>query len=226
MLIYINLNVPPTPVLTAEVAVGSLSRSFTLPIELSGVTVTINGTAAGIKSVGERDIEFVVPPAIALTGTAAAYRIVVNNNGAVVTGEVVIVPARPDVFTTLPVPGPGGRARSVNATNTVQTREPFTIRTLRRRGGRLVPSVLRLYLTGVNGVTAANIRIRVGATEIPAAQIITSAVLVEPGVYTVDFTLPTSLAGSGDQPIVVSVLSGTTEYFARLSDTAPRFSIL
>jgi uncharacterized protein (TIGR03437 family) len=212
---------------TARTAVGSLRRSLTLPIELSGVTVTINGVAAGIKSVSGRNIEFVVPPAIAVSATAdSRYPVVINNNGTVIKGEIFIVPARPDVFTTLAVPGPGGQARVVNATNTVQTREPFLIRTLRYRGGRKVNSVLRLYLTGVNNITAANIRIRIGTTDIPAAQIVTNAVLAEPGVYTVDFTLPATLAGSGDQPIVVSVISGNTEYFGRLADTAPRISIL
>lgn len=226
MLALVTLSAEAPVITTARTAVGSLQRRFTLPIELSGVTVTINGVAAGIKSVNGREIEFVVPPAIAVTGTGAAYQVVVNNNGAVVKTSVVIVPARPDVFTTLPVPGPGGRARIFNATNTVQTREAFNVRTLRRRGGRRVASVLRLYLTGVNNVTAANFRIRIGSTDIPAAQIITNAVLVEPGVYTVDFTLPATLAGRGDQPIVVSVVSGGVEYFARLDDTAPRLSIL
>jgi hypothetical protein len=226
MLALIRLSDEAPVITTARTAVGSLRRSFTLPIELSGVTVTVNGAAAGIKSVNGREIEFVVPPAIPVSATGTNYPVVVNNNGAVVKGTIVIVPARPDVFTTLTIPGPGGRARIVNATNTVQTREPFLIRTLRFRGGRKVNSVLRLYLTGVNNITAANIRIRIGSTEIPAAQITTNAVLTEPGVYTVDFTLPASLAGSGDQPIVVSVVSGTTEYFGRLADTAPRISIL
>lgn len=226
MLALVTLSSQAPVITTARTAVGSLQRSFTLPIELSGVTVTINGTAAGIRSVNGREIEFVVPPAIAVSAANTSYSLVINNNGAVVKGLVVIVPARPDVFTTLPVPGSGGRARIVNATNTVQTREPFTITTLRRRGGRRVPSVLRLFVTGVNNITAANFRIRVGGIEIPAAQIITNAVLVEPGVYTVDFTLPSTLAGRADQPIVVSVISGGVEYFARLDDTAPRFSIL
>src|SRR5204862_8174351 len=35
----------------ARTAVGSLMRSFTLPIELSGISVTINGAACGLKSV-------------------------------------------------------------------------------------------------------------------------------------------------------------------------------
>jgi hypothetical protein len=85
---------------------------------------------------------------------------------------------------------------------------------------------LRLFLTGVNNVTAANVRIRIGNTQVPAAQITTGAVLVEPGVYTIDFTLSAALAGRIDQPIVVSVIVNGIEYFARFDDTAPRISIL
>ncbi|HXH69547.1 MAG TPA: hypothetical protein VNI60_04285, partial [Pyrinomonadaceae bacterium] len=50
MLTFVNFASGTTPTITAQTAVGSLQRSFTLPIELSGVTVTINGAAAGIKS--------------------------------------------------------------------------------------------------------------------------------------------------------------------------------
>jgi uncharacterized protein (TIGR03437 family) len=223
-IVSFNENAPVIP--AARTAVGSLQRRFTLPIELSGVTVTINGVAAGLRSVNGREIEFVVPPAIAASSGTATYPVVINNNGTIIRTTLFIVPALPDVFTTLPVPGPGGRARVFNATNTVQTREPFPINTLRRRGSRRVPTVLRLYLTGVNNVTPANVRIRIGNTQVPAAQITTGAVLVEPGVYTIDFTLSAALAGRIDQPIVVSVIVNGIEYFARFDDTAPRISIL
>ncbi|HEX8638855.1 MAG TPA: hypothetical protein VF692_12380 [Pyrinomonadaceae bacterium] len=226
MLALITLSSQAPVITTARTAVGSLQRSFTLPIELSGVTVTINGAAAGLRSVNGREIEFVVPPAIPVSATGTTYPVIINNNGAVVKGEVFIVPARPDVFTTLPVPGPGGRARIFNATNAVQTREPFSINTFRRRGSRRVPTVLRLYLTGVNNLAAANFRIRIGNTEVPASQITTGAVLIEPGVYAVDFTLSTALANRTDQPVIVSVIVNNVEYFARLGDTAPRISIL
>ena len=54
----------------------------------------------------------------------------------------------------------------------------------------------------------------------------TGAVLVEPGVYTVDIELPPTLAGFGDQPIVVTVTGGGGTFTSRLDDTAPRVSIL
>ena len=152
--------------------------------------------------------------------------VVVNNNGVILRGNITIVPARPDIFTDLITPGPNGRARIFNATNRVLTREPFTVRTFRLRGSRLVPSVLRVYLTGVNNISASAITVRIGSTVIPAASIVSAAVLVEPGVYTIDFTLPPEIAGAGDQPIVVSVLVNGIVYTSRLDDTAPRLFIL
>ena len=225
MLAVVSFAPGATPVVS-RAAVGSLSRSFTLPIQLSGVTLTINGAAAGLRSVSAGQIEFVVPPGLAGAAAGTEYSIVINNNGTVIKGKIVLVPARPDVFTTLSIPGPGGRARVFNATNTVLTREPFTVTTIRRRGERRVPTVLRLYLTGVQNLAAAAFTIRIGSTTISGAQITSNAILVEPGIYSVDFTLPPELNRAGDQPVIVSVSVGGVTYFARLDDTAPRLFIL
>jgi uncharacterized protein (TIGR03437 family) len=231
MLVILDYNSGINTPVVARTAVGSLERRFTLPIELSGVTVTVNGAAAGIKSVGLRQIVFVVPPALAAASAGTEYPVVVNNNGVILRGKITLVPARPDIFTDLPTPGPGGRARVFNATNRVLTREPFTVRTFRLRGSRLVPSVLRLYLTGVNDTPptitpASSIIIRIGSTSIAGATVLSGARLVEPGVYTVDFQLPPDLAGAGDQPIVVEVTINGVVYSSRLQNTAPRIFIL
>lgn len=227
MLAIVDVTTTFSQPVAAQTAVGSLQRRFTLPIELSGVTMTINGVACGLKMVSRRQIIFVVPPAIAPSTTP--YPVVINNNGVVVKGTIVIVPTRPDIFTFNEVPGPGGRARIFNATNRVLTREPFNVTTLRYRGGRRVPTVLRLYLTGVeaaSGGAGGNFVIRVGGVQIPTSNVITGAVLREPGVYTVDFTLPASLDMAGDVPIIVQILAGGILYDSRLDDTAPFFRIL
>ena len=213
---------------TAQTAVGSLQRRFTLPVELSGVTLTINGAAAGLQMVSRRQITFVVPPG--LTPSTTPYPIVINNNGVLIKGTVVIVPTRPDVFTFSEVPGPGGRARVFNATNRVLTREPFNVTTFKFRGSRRVPTVLRLYLTGVQGAAGGaggNFDIRVGGVPIPTANISAAgAILREPGVYTIDFTLPANLDMAGDVPIIVQIIAGGVTYSARLDDTAPFVRIL
>ena len=208
----------------AQTAVGSLQRRFNLPMELSGVTMTINGAACGLKMVSRREITFVVPSG--LTARDEPYPVVINNNGVVIKGSVVIVQARPDVFNFNEVPGPNGRARIFNATNRVLTREPFNVTTLRYRGGVRVPTVLRLYLTGVSGATELNFKIFVNGQMIPVNNILSDAILREPGIFTVDFSLPPSFAMAGDVPIVVTIETSTSTFTSRLEDTAPVFRIL
>jgi hypothetical protein len=216
-------NDTPAP---ARTAVGSLTRVPALPIELSGVSVSIDGVACGMKSVNGRKIEFVAPPALANSVEGTIYPIVIHNNGAVLKSFVTIVPTRPDVFTRDGQVGPGGRAKAFNATNTIFTSEPFAIKTVRRKGGLLVPSVIRLYLTGVEGVPAGLVSIRMRDASSTVVLVRTDAVLVEPGVYIVDFEIPSTLFRAGDVPVVFVVNVGTTTFASRLEDTAPRFSIL
>ena len=225
MLTYIKFDTDVSATVTAT-AIGSLQRRFTLPIELSGVTVTINGAAAGIKSVSPNEILFVVPPALPTIAAGTVYPIIINNNGTVFKSTITIVPARPDIFTTAAAPTPGGRARIFNATNRVLTGEPFTFTTIKVKGGRRAPTVLRVFLTGVGAnVPNTAITVRVGTIDITGTAV-SAPVLVEPGVYSIDFTLPSTLRGAGDVPIIISVNAGGTIYQSRLEDTAPRFRIL
>lgn len=212
-------------------AVGSLDRQFTLPIDLSGVSVTVNGAAAGIKQVSSREVTFVVPPGLSSSAEGVVYPLVINNNGTIVKGNITVVQARPDIFTDTPISNPtfstsGIRTRVFNVTNTVFTREPFTITTLKYRGSRRVPTVLRLFLTGVDNVQAGSITIRIGNTRILGTPVLTGGVLREPGIYSVDFVLPAELRGAGDQPVVVTVTIAGVTYSSRLDDTTSFIYIL
>jgi hypothetical protein len=150
---------------------------------------------------------------------------VINNQGTAIKGFVTIVPARPDIFSS--TFGPGGRAQATNVTNRVHRTEPFTVTTIKVKGGTRVPTVLRLRITGVAGAAADNFKIRMGNETIQGTTVVlTGGVIVEPGVYTVDFLLPAGLNGDGDVPIIVDVFSGTTTFSSRLDDTAPRIRIL
>jgi uncharacterized protein (TIGR03437 family) len=225
MLAVLDYTASDTPIV-ARTGTGSLMRRFTLPIELSGVTVTINGVACGLRSVAGRRIEFVVPPAFSSELTGTVMPLVINNNGIVLRSNVTIVPTRPDIFINGSNPGPGGRARLFNVTNTVQTTEPLVIRTIRRKSNVLVPSRIRLFLTGVEGVVPSVVSIRIRDVVIAAANIRTSAILVEPGVYSIDFDLPSTVERFGDQPIVVTVTVSGTLFSSRLDDTSSRVFIL
>lgn len=225
MLAIVDVTTGFTQPVAAQTAVGSLQRSFTLPIELSGVTVTINGAASGVKTVSRRQVTFVVPPGTTPSNTP--YPIVINNNGVLIKGTIVVVPTRPDVFSFNETPGPGGRARIFNATNRVLIREPFNVTTFRFRGSRRVPTVVRLFLTGVQGAQAQNFNIRLGGVPIPAANISAAgAIIREPGVFSIDFTLPPELDMDGDVPVVVTITAAGITYAGRLDDTTSFVRIL
>lgn len=238
MLVNLNYSANAEQVITPRAAVGSLARSFSLPIELSGVTMTINGAAVGLQSVRSRQILFVVPPGlIAVNNAPTTYPVVINNNGTVSKGSITIVPARPDVFffppSTAPVgnpPRPGigtNRARLFDVTNTVFRTEPFNITTRRIRGGTRVPTVFRLFLTGLDPRTVSGVTVSFGNLPMTVPPITaTNLVLREPGVYSIDFTLPAAYLNAGDVPVIVSTTIGGVTYTSRVDDTAPRTRIL
>lgn len=225
MLAIMEYTATDTPI-PAKTAVGSINRRLMLPIELSGVSVTINGVGCGLKSVNGRRVEFVVPPAIASATTGTVLPIVINNNGTLMKSWVTIVPTRPDIFAKDGNVGPGGRAKAFNATNSILTTEPFAIKTVRRRSDLLVPSVIRLYLTGIENVSPSVVNIRVRDAIVLGSNVRSNAVLVEPGIYTLDFELPSQIFGAGDQPIVVTVTVDGVAFTSRLDDTSTRISVL
>ena len=226
MLAYLDYVSGGDQPLVARAAVGSLKRRFTLPMELSGLTMTINGVACGLKTVGQRRIEFVAPPALSSTLAGNILPLVINNNGVVMKGWVTIVPARPDIFRADMLVAPLGRAKLFNVTNTVFRTEPFAVRTIRRRGNMLVPTILRVHLTGMELVASSVINIRIKDAVISGTNIRSAATIIDPGIYTVDFELPASLDGAGDQPLVVSVFLNGTTFSSRLDDTTSRVFIL
>lgn len=209
--------------LIARTAVGSINRSFNLPIELSGLTMSINGAACGLKAVSRHRIEFVVPQGLVSDLTGTTYPLVINNNGVLLKSNVTIVPTRPDIFNLAGTVSTGGRTKLFNVVNPVHKTEPFTVRTIKRKGNRFVPTVLRVYVTGMANLSAASITVRIGSTTMPAT---TNPVIVAPGVYTFDFALPSGLNHAGDQPVVISVNGGTVVFSSRLDDTTSRVFIL
>jgi uncharacterized protein (TIGR03437 family) len=227
MLAIVNIDSGIIEPVTPKTAVGSVSRSFPLPIELSGVTMTINGAACGLKMVSRRQIVFTVPKGVfPLTGAEVSRPVVINNNGTLLRGNVTIVLARPDIFRSDLVPAPGGRAFLQNVINRVPTTEPFNVTTVRQRGGVRVATVLRLYATGIlipnAGAVTYSVRIGNVTVNLPS----TLAVEREPGIFTLDFTLPSTLVGAGDQPVVLTMVVGGQTFTSRLDDTAPRTRIL
>jgi hypothetical protein len=92
-----------------------------------------------------------------------------------------------------------------------------------RKGNKLVPTRLRIYVTGVGPFAPSFISVRIRDSIMPA---ITVPKEVEPGVFTFDFLLPAALNGAGDQPVVVIVTEGGAAFTSRLDDTTSRVFIL
>ena len=220
MLAVINFTTGITQPTIARTAVGDMNRRFPLPIQLSGVTMTINGVAAGLKRVSQRQIEFVMPRGLQVD---VLLPIVINNNGTVYRGEIFVSRTRPDIFRTEENPE-ANRARILNVTNRIFTREPFDVTTFRLRGSRRVPTILRMWITGVRNVPGSTMSIRFGEAGVSGA--IATPVEREPGIYTIDFELVGFPTENGDQPVVISILTDIGGFTGRLDADAPRIRTL
>ncbi len=209
-----------------------------LPVELNGVTVSISGAAAGLYFVSPGQINFVVPRGLA--SGATALPVTIFNNGAVIRTSLVLNPAQPDIFTS--TNGAGGRAAVLNVTNpcVAPPGEPFSVTTTRPVGSasgdctssqtETVATQLLIMLTGVRGVTTANsITVRIGTTDIVGTADATSPIQIgpsnTPGFDQITVTLPASLAGAGDVPVIVTVTTTGGTFTSRPADSAPHITI-
>lgn len=213
----------PTVPQTSATGVSN-ARRFPAPLELRGASIAIDGFAARMTGVRSGGLDFIIPPDV----TEGTKQLVINHNGNVFQGTINIIRVQPDILTCTqgPCSAGGGRARLLNVTNPANVQsEPFTVTTVTPSGA--LPTKLRLFLTGVQGVMANAVTIQIGSVSIVSPSILNNATQSDfPGVFTFDFTLPSSLAGAGDVPIVVSVLSNGQTYQSRQGASAPRLQIL
>jgi uncharacterized protein (TIGR03437 family) len=212
------------------------TRRPPLPIELNGVSVSINGAAAGLFSVDTGEIQFVVPPGLGITTGTNTYAVVINNNGTTIRSTIQIVTAQPDIFTQTNAFGTN-RAVVTNVTNptlAVGTPEPFTVTTTYVNSSAVTvtePTRLRIFLTGVRRITdASQVTVRIGTTDIAGTSTVaTSPIAISPtdtpGTDQITVTLPASLAGAGDVPVSVTITSSGGIFTSRLADSAPRIRI-
>jgi uncharacterized protein (TIGR03437 family) len=198
-----------------------------LPIELNGVSLSVNGAAAGLYFVGNasKQINFVMPIGVQVGLGTVAINVLDNgaNTDTLTRGLVQIVAGQPDIFTT--TNDAGGRAAALNVTNpNTRTPEPFSV-TSPDATGASVATVIELSVTGVRFAAPADITVTVGTTAISGASILAVRPNPEmPGFDIINFTLPSSLAGAGDVPIQVQFSRGITTV-SRPADTAPHITI-
>ncbi|MDT5123288.1 MAG: hypothetical protein QOC96_2770 [Acidobacteriota bacterium] len=211
---------------------GSMSESArrpSLPIELNGVSVSVNGAAAGLFFVSPGQINFVVPPGLAPTSGTATYPVVINNNGTTIRSTIQISIAQPDIFTMTDTFG-SNRAAVLNITNPLSagSPEPFSVTTtfVNSSGNTETdPTVLRIFLTGVRRITdKSQVSVTIGTTALTGTAIVQIMPSDLPGTDQIDVTLPASLAGAGDVPVIVTITNGGT-FTSRAADTAPLIRI-
>ncbi|MCA1817144.1 MAG: hypothetical protein LC746_12175 [Acidobacteria bacterium] len=220
-----------------------------LPFELGGVSLSVNGAAAGLYFVSPNEIQFVVPPGLAaLTGTATYPVVITIRSGAgvrTVRTVLQVVAAQPDLYTTTSTFG-SNRAAVTNVTNpllSTGTPEPFTVKTTyvdSNAQSVTAQTVLRLVLTGVRdpavtplgGLAASTFTVRITKSDNSTVDITGSSVpraaqpTDTPGVFTLDFVLPDSLAAAGDVSVTVVVATGGGTFTSRTAaDGAPKFRI-
>lgn len=197
------------------------ARSPILPIELNGVSVAVNGAAAGMYSVGDTEgIAFVMPPGL----NPGLANVVVNNNGTTFRGFVQILAAQPDIFTITTAFG-SNRAAACNVTNSAAACviEPFSVTSVDGTGAT-VPTVLEIQLTGVRNVVASEVTVRIGTTDITPA----TSVGPNTNMFGFDFVriaLPADLAGAGDVPVIITITRSGAVFQSRDATTAPNIRI-
>lgn len=207
----LNSSVTLAPSTATTLNRSELRFEPSLPVELNGVSVAINGAAAGLYSVSSTEIKFVVPIGLPANAGTASYPVVINirdtpTTNRVIRGLLIIVAAQPDIETT--TNGPNGRAVICNVT--IPTSgciiEPFRP-TTPDASGSPVPTKLEVRMTGVRGVAAASINVTIGTTLITASENIPSDL---PGFDQVIIFLPANVNTGDDLPVVVTVGSATS----------------
>ncbi len=207
------------PANTSASGASETKRSPSLPVELNGVSVSVNGAAAGLYFVGKSpaQINFVMP--LGTSGSSA--NVVINNNGIVVRGTITVTSAQPDIFST--TMDAGGNAIVFDVTNPLnpinKTGQPISVMST-DSGGNQVATVLQISLTGVRFVTAATVTVTIGTTDIVGATFVGSNPEM-PGFDMVNVTLPSTLAGAGDVPIFVKTGGASS----RPLESAPHVNI-
>jgi len=180
--------------------------------------MSIGGAACGLYAVSPTAISFVVPIGLVPNSGTASYPVVINNNGTVIRGLLVVVAAQPDIFTS--TNGAGGRAVVCNVTNPATPGclgEPFKI-TSDDGTGTLVPTVLEIHLTGVRNSIPSTITATIGTTAIVATGNIATD---QPGFDEIDIILPATVDTGPNLTLVVTVGTATSREIA----TAPLIRI-
>jgi uncharacterized protein (TIGR03437 family) len=209
------------------------ARSPILPTELNGVSVSVNGAAAGLYFVGDspsEGINFVMPIGLSTGVATVLVNDQRNNSGTVFRGFVPIVATQPDIFTS--TNDAGGVAMVCNITNTAVSgcvTGPFQLTTADSTGTQ-VPTKLEIYVTGLRNIVTGETSVNFinGST---TTTILPTSVRANTNMFGVDLitiVLPSTLGpvtAPTDFKLVVTV-NRSGSFSSRPADTAPTVTLV
>jgi uncharacterized protein (TIGR03437 family) len=179
------------------------------PTSLAGTTVSI-ADAAGKVTAGQifyaspAQVNYFIPDTVAL---GAATVTIIPSNGTSSSSPVNFVAAAPAVFTLDSANLAAAIAICVSASGGQSVENVYqasggTVTAMPLNLGACSQTVLSLFLTGIDNVAASAVQVTI------AGQPVTPAYAGPQGTYPgfdqINFTIPSSLAGAGSVPIVVT----------------------
>ena len=84
-----------------------------------------------------------------------------------------------------------------------------------------MPTIFRVKVTGIKNATSSVLGFRIGNQTLYSNYVVGEPVEIEPGIFTIDFTVPAALDNAGDVPIILDVNVGGTTFSSRMPDTGP-----
>ncbi len=180
-------------------AAAETVASAPYPVTLGGVSVTINGYSAPVYLVSPNQLNVLVPYAV----TGATATIVVTNNGAV--SNTVVYPlstTAPGVFTTNST-GTGAGAILHSSNNTLVTssspaKKGETVSVYLTGLGAVTPAVLDGTAGLSNPLSTVNEAVAVTVGNLNATVTYAGLAPGLPGLYQINFTVPSALSGTGN----------------------------
>lgn len=170
------------------------AAGFPWPITLSGVTVTVNGVAAPIRSIAPEQLNIQIP-----FETGAGWALLgVNNNGEIASYWFQVAPAAPAIYADSIVSlavASAGRASRLYVTGAGDMPASLRVGTPPSAGGAAAPKPLLPVTVTVAGI--------------PATIRFAGAAAGRPGVIQIDFNIPDE-APAGVQPVIVTAGSAAS----------------
>jgi uncharacterized protein (TIGR03437 family) len=182
---------------------------FPWQTSLNGTSVAIldatgASTPAPLLYVSVGQVNFLIPDSVAL-GPATVT--VTSGTQAVATGQITVTALAPALFTLNSSNLAAAYAQCISSGGTQTVEDPFqvvngAIQAQPLNLNACAQTILQLYATGLDTATAANVQATIGTTTATVQSAGRGGMW--PGLDEVDVVIPSSLAGAGSVPVVIT----------------------